>query len=148
MVVDAEKYAGAVLATDNDPRITRVGRIIRPFRLDELPQLFNVLKGDMSIIGPRPEIPCYVEQFRDEIRKHFTCEVSDDTIDWCFKQFLLGIPVERLRALEQLKQHYRIYILSNTNAIMFESIIKEYFEHTCFIHNRKEEIRYVYSGNI
>ena len=45
------------------------------------------------------------QQFRDEIRKHFTCEVSDDTIDWCFKQFLLGIPVERLRALEQLKQH-------------------------------------------
>ena len=68
------------------------------------------------------------QQFRDEIRKHFTCEVSDDTIDWCFKQFLLGIPVERLRALEQLKQHYRIYILSNTNAIMFESVIKEYFE--------------------
>ena len=55
MVVDAEKYAGAVLATDNDPRITRVGRIIRPFRLDELPQLINILKGDMSIVGPRPE---------------------------------------------------------------------------------------------
>ena len=55
MVVDAEKYAGAVLATDNDPRITRVGRIIRPFRLDELPQLINLLKGDMSTVGPRPE---------------------------------------------------------------------------------------------
>ena len=56
MVVDAEKYAGAVLATDNDPRITKVGRIMRPFGLDELPQLWNILRGDMSVIGPRPAL--------------------------------------------------------------------------------------------
>ena len=55
MVVDAEKYQGAVLATDKDPRITKVGRFIRATRLDELPQLLNILKGDMSIVGPRPE---------------------------------------------------------------------------------------------
>lgn len=55
MVVDAEKYNGAVLATDRDPRITKVGRFIRATRLDELPQLLNILKGDMSIVGPRPE---------------------------------------------------------------------------------------------
>ena len=55
MIVDAEKYAGAVLATDDDPRITKVGKVIRATRLDEIPQILNILKGDMSIVGPRPE---------------------------------------------------------------------------------------------
>lgn len=67
MVVDAEKYAGAVLAADNDPRITRVGRIIRPFRIDELPQLLNILKGDMSIVGPRPERKVIADEYCKEI---------------------------------------------------------------------------------
>ena len=67
MVVDAEKYAGAVLATDNDPRITRVGRIIRPFRIDELPQLLNILKGDMSIVGPRPERRVIADEYCKDI---------------------------------------------------------------------------------
>ena len=67
MVVDAEKYAGAVLATDNDPRITQVGRTIRPFRIDELPQLINILKGDMSIVGPRPERKVIADEYCKDI---------------------------------------------------------------------------------
>lgn len=66
MVVDAEKKTGAVLMTDNDQRLTKVGKIIRATRIDELPQLWNILKGDMSIIGPRPERPVFVEQFLKE----------------------------------------------------------------------------------
>jgi len=61
MRADAEAGSGAVWATKDDPRITRVGRIIRKLRLDELPQLFNVLKGQMSIVGPRPERPEFVK---------------------------------------------------------------------------------------
>lgn len=67
MIVDAEKYAGAVLATEEDPRITKVGKVIRAIRLDELPQLLNILKGDMSIVGPRPERKVIAEEYYKEI---------------------------------------------------------------------------------
>lgn len=67
MIVDAEKYAGAVLATDNDPRITKVGRVIRATRLDEIPQILNILRGDMSIVGPRPERKVIADEYCKDI---------------------------------------------------------------------------------
>ena len=67
MIVDAEKYNKPIPAVDQDPRITKVGRIIRATRIDELPQLFNILKGDMSIVGPRPERVEHVEKYSREI---------------------------------------------------------------------------------
>ncbi len=67
MVQDAEKLSGPVWAQKNDPRITKVGRFMRKTRIDELPQLMNILRGDMSFIGPRPERPFFVESFRKQI---------------------------------------------------------------------------------
>lgn len=70
MRVDAEKYSGPMLAQENDPRITRLGRFLRSVRLDELPQIWNVLNGDMSIVGPRPERPFFVEKFVQEMPEY------------------------------------------------------------------------------
>ena len=67
MVADAEARTGPVWASANDPRETRLGSILRRTHLDELPQLWNVLRGDMSLIGPRPERPVFVEKFKREI---------------------------------------------------------------------------------
>ena len=67
MVQDAEKGSGPVWAQRKDPRVTKVGRFMRKTRIDELPQLMNILKGDMSFIGPRPERPFFAESFKKQI---------------------------------------------------------------------------------
>jgi len=70
MYSDAEKATGPVWASANDDRRTPVGKFIRRFSLDELPQVLNVIKGDMSLVGPRPERPIFVKQFSSEIPRY------------------------------------------------------------------------------
>lgn len=67
MIENAELHTGAVYTSDNDPRITRVGRFLRKLRLDEIPQLLNVIKGEMSLIGPRPERDIFIKEFEQKI---------------------------------------------------------------------------------
>ena len=79
MVLNAEKLGGPSTAGD-DPRITPVGRVLRRYKLDELPQLINVLKGEMTLVGPRPEVPQYVELFSEEERAILS--VRPGMTDW------------------------------------------------------------------
>ncbi|MCU0691445.1 MAG: sugar transferase [Polyangiaceae bacterium] len=108
MGVDAEKQTGAVLAEKNDPRVTRVGKFLRKTRLDELPQLMNVLRGDMSLVGPRPErpellrnfalaIPFFEERMRDvkpgltgmaQVSLGYTGSIPDESALAAFKETL------------------------------------------------------------
>ncbi|MGH9864785.1 MAG: sugar transferase [Candidatus Acidiferrales bacterium] len=84
MVVNAEKLGGPSTAED-DPRITRVGKMLRKYKLDELPQLFNVLKREMSIVGPRPEILPEVERYSTEERQLLS--VFPGITDWASLRF-------------------------------------------------------------
>ncbi len=70
MHAGAEQHTGPVWATQNDPRVTRVGRVLRQYRLDELPQLINVLKGEMNVVGPRPERPTIFAELRESIPEY------------------------------------------------------------------------------
>jgi lipopolysaccharide/colanic/teichoic acid biosynthesis glycosyltransferase len=79
MVVNADKIGGPSTA-DDDPRITKIGKILRKYKIDELPQLINVLKGEMSIVGPRPEVPFYVDMFTEEEKR--ILDVKPGITDW------------------------------------------------------------------
>jgi len=123
MVENAEAN-GPVWAEANDKRITRVGRWIRKWRLDEIPQMFNVLKGDMSFVGPRPERPYFVEILRKEIRyydRRFS--VKPGITGWAQIKYQYG--ASKIDALEKLK--YDLYYIKNLSPlfdllIIFETI--------------------------
>ena len=115
MVHDAEKKTGPIWASDNDPRITEVGKIIRKFRFDELPQLSNVFRGDLSFVGPRPERPFFVKKLLNTIpyyKERFT--VKPGVTGWA--QIKYGYGSSEKDALEKLK--YDLYYIKNMSLIM------------------------------
>ncbi len=107
---DAEKESGAVWAKVNDNRITRVGHVLRKTRFDEIPQFFNVLKGEMSFVGPRPERPEFVEQLNKKVpyysRRH---SVRPGITGWAQVMYPYGASEED--ALEKLR--YDLYFIKN-----------------------------------
>jgi sugar transferase (PEP-CTERM system associated) len=120
MRTDAEQAGEARWAADNDERVTRVGRCIRKIRLDELPQLWNVLRGDMSFVGPRPERPFFVEQLEAVIpyysQRH---AVRPGITGWAQVQYQYGASIED--AMEKLR--YDLYYVKHLSIAFDLSIV-------------------------
>jgi sugar transferase (PEP-CTERM system associated) len=115
MRVDAETDGEPRWATEQDPRITRVGAIIRKLRIDELPQLINVLRGDMSFVGPRPERPLFVEQLSKDIpyyaERHW---IRPGITGWAQVNYPYGASLEEARH----KLSYDLYYLKNVSIFL------------------------------
>ena len=120
MRIDAEAVSGAVWATEDDPRITRVGRFIRKTRLDELPQLFNVLRGHMSLVGPRPERAPFVRDLAERIpyyhQRHI---VKPGLTGWAQINYPYGNTMED--ALHKLQ--YDLFYIKNHSVLFDLSIL-------------------------
>ena len=121
---DAEKANGAQWASENDPRVTRIGRFLRKYRLDELPQFVNVIRGEMSFVGPRPERPEFVRELRKTIpyydERH---SVRPGLTGWAQVQYAYGSSIED--AYNKLE--YDLFYLQNMSltfdlAIIFQTI--------------------------
>lgn len=124
MVTDAEKDGAPRWATVGDDRVTRVGRFIRKVRIDELPQIYCVLKGDMSLVGPRPERPYFVEQLTEKIPYYAVRQsVKPGVTGWAQVRYHYGATVED----SQEKLNYDLYYVKNHTlfldlVILFETI--------------------------
>jgi exopolysaccharide biosynthesis polyprenyl glycosylphosphotransferase len=122
MRTDAEKDGRPVWAGENDPRVTRVGALIRKTRIDEIPQLWNVLKGDMAIVGPRPERPYFVERLREVIpyydQRH---TVKPGITGWAQVRYPYGASVQD--AVEKLQ--YDLFYIKHMSLLFDLSILFE-----------------------
>jgi sugar transferase (PEP-CTERM system associated) len=122
MYSDAEKDGKPRWATTNDSRITRVGQVIRKLRIDELPQLFNVLRGEMSLVGPRPERPFFVEQLTQEIPYYAVRHsVKPGVTGWAQVRYEYGSTVED----SQEKLQYDLYYVKNHTLFLDMVILLE-----------------------
>jgi len=122
---DAEKGGKPQWALTNDPRVTRVGRIIRKLRIDELPQIFNVLNGDMSFVGPRPERPYFVNQLIAEVPYYnVRHSVKPGITGWAQVRYQYGASVED--AIEKLQ--YDLYYVKNHSLFLDVIILIETIE--------------------
>jgi sugar transferase (PEP-CTERM system associated) len=119
MISDAEKSTGPVWAKGSDERITKVGRWLRKFRVDELPQLVNVLRGDMSLVGPRPERPLFVETLKKE-NPYYTLRlaVKPGVTGWAQIKYRYGSNTKQ--SMEKLQ--YDLYYIKNIS-VMFDLYI-------------------------
>ena len=119
MAVDSEKDGVARWAVRNDPRVTRVGDFIRKTRIDELPQLFSVLKGEMSLVGPRPERPSFVAQLKNQIPFYdIRHSVKPGVTGWAQVRYHYGATFEDARR----KHQFDLYYVKN-NSLLLDILI-------------------------
>ena len=120
MCENAEAGIGAQWATQNDSRVTHAGKILRKYRIDELPQLINILKGEMSLVGPRPERPEFVGQLSEKIpfysERH---RVKPGLAGWAQMRYQYGSSEND--AIEKLK--YDLYYVKNSSLIFNLAIL-------------------------
>ena len=123
MPTDAEAASGPVWTTEDDTRRTRVGAFLRRWNLDELPQFWNVLRGDMSLVGPRPERPHFVEQFKNDVGHYMTRHVSRPGITgWAQVNGMRGDTSIRDRV------QYDLYYLENWSlSFDFKILLQTFF---------------------
>jgi lipopolysaccharide/colanic/teichoic acid biosynthesis glycosyltransferase len=124
MKVDAR---GEPITLHEDPRVTNVGRVLRAFRLDELPQLFNVVAGDMSLVGPRPDVPKYVARYTDQQRRvlELTPGITDPavfTVRNYRKQHADAKDLEQVYINEIMSEKVRISIEYGTRATLLTDL--------------------------
>lgn len=117
---DAEATTGPVWAADGDERVTRIGKWLRLLRLDELPQMINVLRGEMSFVGPRPERPCFVEQLKEQIPYYgYRHAVKPGITGWAQVRYRYGASVQD--AIEKLQ--FDLYYIKNLSLTLDATII-------------------------
>jgi exopolysaccharide biosynthesis polyprenyl glycosylphosphotransferase len=122
MLNNAETKTGPVWAAGNDPRVTRVGRLIRKLRIDEIPQMINVLKGEMSFVGPRPERPFFVSKLKQNIPYyHLRFSVKPGITGWAQISYPYGSSEDD--ATEKLQ--YDLYYIKNISPLFDLQIIFE-----------------------
>lgn len=120
MVNDAESLTGAVLSSKNDPRVTSLGKFLRLSHVDELPQLINVLKSEMSFVGPRPERPEFVNQFQKEIEGYKNRHSVKPGITGLAQ---ICLPYD---ATAKEKLQYDQFYINNRHSVFFNLIISFY----------------------
>lgn len=120
MIPNAEKQTGAVFATKNDNRITRIGRFMRKTRLDEVPQLINILRGDMSLIGPRPERPEHVRRLQQKIPFYRTRHtIRPGVTGWAQVRYKYGETDDDAR----IKLQYDLYYIRHRSLLLDLNIL-------------------------
>ncbi|MEW6754153.1 MAG: sugar transferase [Candidatus Latescibacterota bacterium] len=114
MYVDAEERTGPVWVSDEDPRVTPVGRVLRALHLDEVPQCLNFLKGDMSLVGPRPERPFFVEQFRGQIPLYSRrFNVKPGLLGWAQSRHEFDLNSKDVVRIARERLEYDLYYIEN-----------------------------------
>jgi lipopolysaccharide/colanic/teichoic acid biosynthesis glycosyltransferase len=119
---DAERDGVARWAVPGDSRVTLVGRVLRKMRIDEIPQLINVLSGDMSLVGPRPERPAFVDQLREQVRFYdLRHSVKPGITGWAQIRYSYGASMEEA----QSKLQFDLFYVKNNSLILDVLILAE-----------------------